>query len=78
MNIVRVVAIATAVLIMAAGLCLLDSDHPGSEIDLCGGVLTLAVGPTVAFSLMVGWFSALPIALLQPYCSDLPYPPPRR
>jgi len=78
MSMVRGIALVTAILVVGAGLCLLDSDHPGSAIDLCGSLLTLAVGLTVAVPLVIGRFSTLSIALLLPYFPDLPYPPPRR
>jgi len=78
MGIARIVALATVVLIIAAGLCLLDTDHSGSGIDLCGTVLTPTGGLTLGFYLAVGASYILPVALLQPYCSDLPYPPPKR
>ena len=78
MGITRIVALVTTVLIIAAGLCLLDADHSESGPDLCGALSTLGISPSVGFYLGVSRSYILPIALLQPYFSDLPYPPPKR
>ena len=79
---VRGLVIATALLALAAGLCLFDQDHDGTAghvtpPDLCLATLAvLAIMPLVR-PLAVGWAVNLPVAAPQAVTLHAPDPPPK-
>lgn len=73
----RVLIVATVLLLVAAGLCLLDGDQTTSA-DLCLvlGVPSLGLLFTSELAL-IGRLAPAPVATARRHISDRPTPPPR-
>ena len=82
----RVAITALALLILAAGLCLLDLDqgHDGADdhvnsMDLCFVVLVApAIAPLLAGLLLRGLATSIAGPALEAVALPVPFPPPRR
>jgi len=70
-------ALAAIVVIVAAGLCLLDGNQVGG-VDLCAAFVAAMPMSVAAFPLPVTGRSLPALASLRPlYLPDLPAPPPK-
>jgi hypothetical protein len=73
----RVICIAAIMVVVAAGLCLLDS-HEGDAGDLCLVSPLVTTAPRLVLLLpLVGTFVPVSIPARAAYAADRPAPPPK-